>query len=147
MKVKIKKVILVDNNKFFRKALGEILSSIGGVEIVAEASNGKEFLETINTIDADIIFINIKLPIIDGVEATKIALLSHPNMTIIGFSSFDNQRYISQMLAAGARGYLSKNRDNYDLLKSIIENPDKGLFLSKEIEQNINIDQPNLKIV
>lgn len=145
--MKIKKVILVDNNKFFRKALREILLSIGGVEIVAEAANGKEFLDILKQKHPDITFINIKLPIIDGVEATKIALLSHPNMTIIGFSSFDNQRYISQMLAAGARGYLSKNRDNYDLLKSIIENPDKGLFLSKEIEQNINIDQPNLKIV
>lgn len=145
--MKIKKVILVENNKFFRKALGEILLNIGGVEIVAEVSNGKEFLDTIKLKHADITFINIKLPVIDGVEATKIAHLTHPEMTIIGFSSLDNQRYISQMLAAGAKGYLSKNRDNYDLLKSIVENPDQGLFLSKEIEQNINMDHTNFMIV
>lgn len=145
--MKIKKVILVDNNKFFRKALGEILSSIGGVEIVAEVSNGKEFLDTINLKHADITFINIKLPLIDGVEATKIAHLTHPEMTIICFSSLENQRYINQMFAVGAKGYLSKNRDNYDLLKLIIENPDEGPFLSKEIEQNINMDHTNFKVV
>lgn len=145
--MKAKKIILVDNNKFFRKALREIIMSIGGAEIVAEAASGKEFLDIIELKHADIAFINIKLHGIDGVEATKIAHLSKPEMIIIGFSSFENQRYISQMLAAGAKGYLSKNRDNYDLLKSIIENPFQGLFLSKEIEQNINMNQINFKVV
>ncbi len=143
--MKTKKVIIVDNNNFFRKALGEILLSIGGVEIVVEASNGKEFLDNIKLKPADITFINIKLPHIDGVEATKIAHRTHPEMTIIGFSSLENQRYVSQMLAAGAKGYLSKNRDNYDLLKLIIENPDEGPFLSKEIEQNMN--QINFQVI
>jgi len=125
-----KKIILVDEFSFLRKALKNTLLSIGNVEIIAEASNGKEFLNLLDTINPDIVFIDITIPQIDGIEATKLAIKKHPGIVIIGFSSSDKQCYIEQMIKAGAKGYLSKSSNNYEILSEIISNPEKGYFYS-----------------
>jgi DNA-binding NarL/FixJ family response regulator len=130
--MKDRKVILVDKFSFLRKALKNTLQSIGNVEIVAEASCGQEFLALLDTITPDIVFIDIKIPKIDGIEATRIASKKYPNIAIIGFSSNERQCYIDQMMQAGARGYLSKCKNNYEILSEIIKDPKKGNFYSSD---------------
>ena len=110
------KVIIVDNEATFRKGLKTVLLNIGEVEIVAEATNGEEFLDILNDHLVDVVFMDIKMPIMDGIEATRRAKILNPEITIIGFSSYENQDYINRMLDAGANGYLSKSGENYDLL-------------------------------
>jgi len=129
--MKKRKVILVDNVGFLRDALKNMLLSIGNVEIIAEATNSKEFLELLDTQKTDIAFIDIKLPTDEGVEMTKSALLKNPNMAIIAFSSVDKQCYIDQLIAVGAKGYLSKCKKNYNVLCDIINNPKGRLFFSE----------------
>ena len=122
------RVIIVDNEPTFRKGLKAILNSIGNVDVVGEASNGEEFLKLIDETSADVVFMDVKMPILDGIEATKKAIISHPNLHIIGFSSYENEDYVSRMLEAGACGYLTKSGENYDLITQIINNPAIGIF-------------------
>jgi two-component system invasion response regulator UvrY len=128
--MKNKKVILVDSSSFLRKALKNTLLSIGNVDIVAEATSDQEFLSLLETITPDIVFIDTKTSTIDGIEATRIASKKYPKLMIIAFSSNDKQCYIEQMIGAGAKGYLSKCKNNYDILSKIIKNPEKATYYS-----------------
>ena len=120
----------MDNEATFRNGLKTVLQSIGDVEIVAEAANGQEFLNIIEKTAADLIFMDIKMPVVDGIEATRLSKQHNPNLVIIGFSSFENQDYINKMRDAGANGYLFKSADNYDKLSEILSNPNTGCFFS-----------------
>ena len=120
------RAIIVDNEATFRKGLKTILLNIGEVDVVAEAENGEEFLNLLTHIKADVAFMDIKMPLMNGIEATKRAKVLYPEMTIIGFSSYETQDYVNKMMDAGANGYLSKSGDNYDLLTNIINNLKTG---------------------
>jgi len=130
---------LVDKVSYLRDALKNMLLSIGDVEIIAEASTGREFIDLLDGLNPDIVFIDIKIAEMDGIEATKIATQKNPELTVIGFSSIDRQCYINQMIEAGAKGFLSKGRNNYDILSEIIKNPNKGNYFSVDFEMNSKI--------
>lgn len=120
--------MIVDNEATFRKGLKAILQNMGDVEVVAEASNGEEFLNQIKDTKVDIVFMDIKMPVMDGIEATRRANLLYPGLVIIGFSSCEHEDYVKNMMQAGARAYLSKSGDNYDLLTQLMSNPNTGIF-------------------
>ena len=129
------RVMIVDNEATFRKGLKAILLNIGDVEIVAEASNGEEFLTLMESTEVDIVFMDIKMPVMDGIEATRRAKQRYPELVIIAFSSHEQTDYVSSMMHAGASGYLSKSGDNYDVLTNIMSNPKSGIFpeLNKKV--------------
>lgn len=116
------RIILVDNESTFRKGLKDVLNNIGDVEIVGEASDGAEFLHMLDRISADVVFIDIRMPVMDGVEATREAKKRFPFLRIYGFSSYESQSYIDLMMGAGANGYLTKSGNNYETLIQIINN-------------------------
>ncbi len=117
------RVIIVDDNENFRKGLKAVLNSMDQAEIIGEASNGKEFLEILSKCEADLVFMDVKMPIYDGINATIAAKKSNPDISIYAFSSYENDEYKSIMKEAGADGYLCKSQDNYELLNKIIKNP------------------------
>lgn len=116
------RVIIVDDNEKFRKGLKAVLNNIDQAEIVGEASNGKEFLELFCNCDADLVFMDVKMPLIDGIDATKAAKKSKPDLKIYAFSSYENEEYKKSMMEAGADGYICKSQDNYELLYNIVRN-------------------------
>ena len=122
------RVIIVDNEETFRKGLKAVLMHIGNADVVAEAGNGIEFLALLAHTSADVVFMDIKMPLMNGIEATRKAKQMYPDLSIFGFSSYENRDYINSMLEAGACGYLSKSGDNYNLLSEILNNPKPGYF-------------------
>lgn len=116
--------MIVDNSKHFRKGLIAVLKSIDPTLLIDEASNGIEFLHKIESSKPDLVFMDIRMPEMDGIEATRIARQSCPQITIIGFSTFENETYIGLMMDAGANGYLFKSDDNYDSLCEILTHPE-----------------------
>ncbi len=113
------KLALVDDHEIFRKGLVLLLKSIENVESISEASNGKEFLEMIDNMDFDLVFMDVKMPIMNGIETTKLALEKRPTLKIIGLSMFGEEEYLESMIESGVEGFLLKKADLKEIEKAI----------------------------
>ncbi|MCT4602742.1 MAG: response regulator transcription factor [Marinifilum sp.] len=127
------KVLLVDDHKIFRDGFRLLLQSFAFVEVVAEASNGKEFLEIFENHQADIVFMDINMPQIDGVEASQKALEVNPDLKIIALTTFLDDDYLEQMLMAGVEGYMLKSAEIDEFEKAILKVYEGGNYFSDEI--------------
>ena len=103
------KIYLVDDHKLFREGLKLLLSAQKFVHHIYEASNGKEFVENLSFVDCDVVLMDIDMPEMDGVEATKEALRIRPSLKIIVLSMYGDEQYYYKMIDAGAKGFLLKN--------------------------------------
>ncbi len=128
------KIILVDDQPVYRNAIKTLLTKIGNVEIVCEASNGVEFLDKLPLNVPDLVFMDIEMPQMNGIEASRQALKKFPDLVIIGLSMYDHENYVRELLDAGARGYLLKLSDNTNILRTIVQHPKAEVFFSKELE-------------
>lgn len=141
----MKKIILVDDKEVFRNSLKETLKTAADVEIIAEASNGEEFLKQLTFKQPDIVFMDIEMPVMDGIEATKKALAKYPGLVIIGLSMYDNKSYVEKLIEVGARGYLLKESDNHNLFKTILKYPNAEIFFSVDISYKPDISKNKIK--
>lgn len=118
------KIIVVDDHEFFRKGVILTISKFKYAEVTAEAVNGIDFLEKMNKTKADIALMDIKMPGMNGIEATKKALQKYPDLKIVALSMFGEEEYLESMIEAGVSGFLLKNvnREGLDYaLRSIAE--------------------------
>ena len=113
------KVFLVDYHKLFRDGLKLLINNSNVAEVIGEASNGVEFLDKIDDLQDAIIFMDIQMPQMNGVEATKIALDKYPAIKIIALTMFGEDEYYYQMIEAGVKGFLIKNTNVDEVLESI----------------------------
>ncbi|MBE0393413.1 MULTISPECIES: response regulator transcription factor [unclassified Flavobacterium] len=133
------KVLLVDDEVLFRKGIAFILEREEDIEVVYEASNGKElidFLET-TTEHPDIILTDLKMPLLNGVEATKLIHVNFPNIKIIALSSYDSKSFVANMIDVGAVSYLVKNATPQELLKTIREVHNVGFYYNNYVMEVI----------
>ena len=123
---KIIKIITVDDHQIFRQGLTMILNRLNNVEVIAQAADGKEFLDILKSgINPDIVFMDIRMPLMNGIEATKAALKIHPKLKIIAISMFGEEENLENMIKAGAKGFLLKNinRDEIEhAIRQVISN-------------------------
>jgi len=110
---------LVDDHEIFRKGLVLLLRSIENVGTISEASNGKEFLAMIDKQEFDVVFMDVKMPIMNGIEVTKLALEKNPSLKIIGLSMFGEEEYLESMIESGVEGFLLKKADLKEIEKAI----------------------------
>lgn len=127
------KVILVDDHKIFRDGFRLLLQSFQYVEIIGEASNGRELLQLLNTHSPDIIFMDINMPDINGVEATQKALERFPNIKIIALTTFLDDDYLEQMLMAGVEAYMLKSAEIDEFENAIKKVNSGGNYFSEEM--------------
>jgi len=127
------KVILVDDHKLFRNGLKFILGEIEGIEVIAEASNGKEFLELLKYFSPDLILMDISMPEMNGVEACKIALEENPNLKILILSMFGEDAYYNTMIELGVKGFILKDTDNSELRTAIQTILNGNSYFSQEL--------------
>lgn len=131
------KIILVDDHKLFRNGLKLLIDSSGIAEVVAEASDGIEFLEIIKNYQEAIVFMDIQMPGMNGIEATKEVLEKHPEIKIIALTMFGEDEYYYQMIEAGVKGFLLKSTDIDEVLEAIITVAKGENCFSKELLYNI----------
>ena len=124
---------IVEDHQIFRQGLKVILSDIPYVEVIAESSNGKEFLAQLSIQVPDIVFMDIKMPEMDGIKATEEALLKYPKLKIIILSMFGEEEYIQRMIQLGISGFLLKNSDKTALEKAIQQVSTGNHYFSSEI--------------
>ncbi len=113
------KIIVVDDHDFFRKGLILALGRLKNVRVVGEAATGIEFLELFKRVHADVVFMDIKMPDMNGIEATKIATREYRDIKIIALTMNSEKEYFLRMMDAGAKGFLLKDAGIEELEKAI----------------------------
>ena len=102
------KLLIVDDDLLIRKSLSMMLSKEKDIKVIGSASNGQEACEMCSDQLPDAILMDIQMPVVDGINATKMIKEEYPNIKIMMLTTFDDKSNISKALAAGANGYLLK---------------------------------------
>lgn len=131
------KVLLVDDESLIRNILKDYLSSDESLEVVGEASNGKLAISQARALQPDVILMDMQMPLMDGVEATQYIHHSFPDIRILGLSSFATDRYVVELLRAGASGYLVKDSRPEEVTSAIHTVHDGGSVLSPEVTRYV----------
>jgi len=103
------RIIIADDHEIYREGLKMAIQKDPLLEIVAEADNGRQLVDYVEKYKPDIVFTDIIMPVMNGLEALKIIHEAHPTIGVIALSMFGEDGYIVDMLEAGAMGYLLKN--------------------------------------
>lgn len=113
------RVLIADDHLVVRRGIGALLASLGGVELVAEASNGAEALREAQLTRPDVAILDIQMPVMDGIEATRRLSVQQPDVAVLVLTMFDDDESVLAAMRAGARGYLLKGAENQDILAAI----------------------------
>ncbi len=103
------KIIIADDHEFFRNGLKMVINRLKYAKVIGEAANGKDLLELLEKKEPDIVLIDIEMPVMNGIEATRIALETYPDLKIVALTMFEDGEYVQSMIDAGAKGFLLKN--------------------------------------
>lgn len=131
------KIYLVDDHKLFREGLKLLLSTQEFVHHIYEASNGREFLENLTFVDCDVVLMDIEMPEVNGIDATREALKIKPDLKIIVLSMYGDEQYYYQMIDAGAKGFMLKNTGIENVITAIRKVATGENFFSEELLFNI----------
>ena len=117
------RILLVDDHAQFLNALKFLIMDTfnDAIESIDTATNGKECLDILSDKVIDIVFMDIDMPVMNGIETTKIASETYRNLTIIALSFHSDMKYVIQMIEAGARSYIIKEEINKELLSNVME--------------------------
>ncbi|MBG6062857.1 DNA-binding NarL/FixJ family response regulator [Flavobacterium sp. CG_9.1] len=137
------KIILVDDEILFRKGISFLLSREKNIDIIFEAADGEElidFLQNNRNNHPDIIIMDLKMPGINGVEATKIIHAEFPKLKIIALTSYNSKSFVANMIDVGAVSYLIKNATPLELITTINEVALKGFYYTDDVMKIIQDD-------
>jgi len=113
------RVLLADDHRLVRAGLAGLLGTAADIEVVGEAADGRQAVELSSTTEPDVILMDLSMPVLDGIEATRLILDRAPATRVIALTSFADQAKVSDMLASGAVGYLLKDSEPADLLAAV----------------------------
>jgi len=136
------KIAIADDSVKFRNGLKELLLEIGNVDIIIEADDGEKLIQELKLKKPDLIFMDIEMPNMNGFEATKKIVAQYPNIKIYGMSGYEKDKFIQKLIDSGAHGYLTKNSDNFEVIKQILIQKDIDSFVYSD---NISENTPLLK--
>ncbi|MBF9254451.1 response regulator transcription factor [Pontibacter sp. 172403-2] len=113
------RVILTDDHKLIRDGLKALLNGSDTISVIGEAADGNELLELLQKVQADVVLLDINMPGKNGIETTRELHLHYPELKVLVLSMLDHERYVHQMIEAGASGYVLKNAGKEELTSAI----------------------------
>ncbi len=131
------KLVLVDDHRLFLDSLKFVLQCDEHIEIVAEAYDGEHFLEILQENQPDLVLMDISMPGMDGIEATRRALSKYPELKIIALSMFSDEVYYRKMIEAGVKGFILKESESEELIRAIETVINGEYYFAKEILDNV----------
>lgn len=131
------RVLIVDDQNLIREGLQMLLSLCHDIEVIGEAANGKEALQIVETKRPDIVLMDIRMPIMDGVEATKLINEKYPDVKVIILTTFNEDEYIFEGLKNGAKGYILKDVKSDEVIKGIKTVYEGNVLLQPEIATKV----------
>jgi DNA-binding NarL/FixJ family response regulator len=144
------KLFIVDDHEIFRTGLKLVFNKNNDIDVVGEAGSGEEFLKFMDSIDFDVVLMDIKMKGLNGIETTEKAILKKPGLKVLVLSTFGEEEFLQQIINAGAKGFLLKNVDKHTLFNAIelVHNNQNyfspellPFFTNKFIKRN-NSDEP-----
>jgi DNA-binding NarL/FixJ family response regulator len=127
------RIIIADDHQLFRNGLKILLNGFPEFEVTGEASNGSDFIEILKNDPADIALMDINMPEMDGIEATRKGIKLCPDINIIALSMYGEEEYYYKMVDAGAKGFLLKDSDISEVREAILTVKKGGNYFSQEL--------------
>ena len=131
------RILMADDHAVFREGLRYVLGSEPDMEIVGEAATGKEVVEKAAELGPDVVLMDIQMPGINGIEATRRILSSDPKVGIVVLTMFEDDDSVFSAMRAGARGYVLKGADPSEILKVVRAVAAGEAYFGKEIAQRL----------
>jgi DNA-binding NarL/FixJ family response regulator len=127
------KVLIVDDHDMFRAGLKVLLEKSQKMEFMGEAQDGKKFLEILDTLHPDVVLMDISMPVLDGIEATRQAVQANPEIKILALSMFGEEEYYYKMIQAGVHGFVMKSAGINELEHAIQQVAQGSAYFSEEL--------------
>ncbi len=127
------RVAIVDDHQLFRKSLAHLLNSFNGIEVVLQANNGKEFLEAIDTVEIDLVLLDIQMPEMNGFQTCKVLRDKYPSVFVLIISQLTTKESIHKVMELGAHGFFTKNSDPDQLQVAIRSITENGYYFGNEL--------------
>lgn len=113
------RVLVVDDHRLVRAGLITLLEAAGDIEVAGEAADGHQALEAARAVAPDVVLMDLSMPVLDGVAATRLLLQERPQARVVALTSFSDRQRVNEVLAAGAIGYLLKDSRPDELLAAV----------------------------
>lgn len=131
------KVVVADDQAAVREPLAAVLTLAGGIEVVAAAANGTEVLAAVAAGPVDVVLMDLRMPVMDGIETTRRLTGEHPEVAVVVLTTFADDDSILGALGAGARGYLTKNAGRQDITRAIRAAAAGQSVLDREVQARL----------
>jgi DNA-binding NarL/FixJ family response regulator len=124
------RVAIVDDHKLFRKGVTLSMRVYTNIKFIWEADHGGEVLEKVNLALPDVLLCDLKMPMKDGIEVTKLITKHHPSVRVIILTMYEDERFVGHLMDCGAAGYLLKSTDPAEIKKAIMDVMRTGFYLN-----------------
>ncbi|PLR78256.1 DNA-binding response regulator [Bacillus sp. V3-13] len=131
------KIVIIDDHQLFREGVKRILDFEDSFEVLAEGDDGSEAIELVEQYQPDVVIMDINMPHINGVEATRQLIDKYPDTRVIILSIHDDENYVTHALKSGASGYLLKEMDADALVEAVKVVADGGSYLHPRVTHNL----------
>jgi DNA-binding NarL/FixJ family response regulator len=131
------RVVLADDQDLVRAGFRVILGTEDGIEVVGEAGDGEQAVELVERLKPDVVLMDVQMPRVDGLEATRRILHRHDDVKVVILTTFDREDYLFEALRAGASGFLLKNASPEDLIESVRIVARGDALLSPEVTRRV----------
>ena len=131
----IVKVAIADDHKIFRKGVILSLRQYTNIKFVQEAENGQELIDGLAESNPDIVLLDLKMPVKDGIETTKYINKHFPSVRIIILTMYEDERFVGHLMDSGANGYLLKNTEPAEIKKAIADVMRTGFYLNNFVNK------------
>jgi DNA-binding NarL/FixJ family response regulator len=131
------RILIVDDHAILRDGIRTLLERQSGIEVVGEASTGKEAIQQVGNLLPDVILMDIAMPEMNGLEATRQITSKYPDIRILILTQHDNREFITPILQAGASGYILKKSGGRELVSAIFQVYEQGAFLEPAVTRRL----------
>ncbi|HMK05164.1 MAG TPA: response regulator transcription factor [Ferruginibacter sp.] len=131
------RIVLADDHEIFRDGFAGLFKKQTEIQLIGEASDGRELIALTEKLKPDVILTDIKMPNMDGIEATKILTQKFPGICVIALSMFNDDNLVIDMMEAGAKGYLLKNAHKTEIIEAIKTVYRQGMYYCKQTSDKL----------
>ncbi|GGK56674.1 response regulator [Ornithinimicrobium pekingense] len=131
------RVLLVDDQPLLLQGFAMILSVEDDLEVVGQVTDGARAVEAVVSLRPDVVLMDVQMPVLDGIEATRQVVAAHPEVRVLILTTFDRDDYLFEALAAGASGFLLKNSDPDDLVDAVRAVAEGHALLAPEVTRRV----------